>query len=118
MQHARAGRALLGLVVGVACLAGTAAVAAADTDTGAPSVIEFTVPNKAANDKLQDLGFDLTEYTRPADDGGIVIDAVVTRDEALQLIAMGYEQGKTVETPEQDAAARAEADATVAKQQD
>src|SRR3954462_7534585 len=111
MQHPRGGIALLGLAVGVACLGGTAAVAAADTNTGEPSVIEFTVPNRAAIDKLSNLGFDLAEYTRPADDGGIVIDAVVTPDQALQLAAMGYEQGKTVETPQQDAAVRAAADA-------
>jgi hypothetical protein len=115
MQHARAGRALLGLAIGLACLGGTAGIAAA-ADSDLPSVIEFTVPNRAAIDNLQKLGYDLTEYTRPADGGGIVIDAVVTPDEALQLRAMGYDEGKTVETPGHAAAVRADADAAVREQ--
>jgi hypothetical protein len=114
----RTGRALLGVALGVACLAGTAGVARADADPGAPSVVEFTVPNRAAIDNLQNLGFDLAEYTRPADGGGIVIDAVVDRQQELQLLAMGYAEGKTVETPEHDAAVRAQADAARAANRD
>ena len=115
---ARTGRALLGVALGVACLAGTAGIARADADSSAPSVIEFTVPNRAAIDNLQNLGFDLAEYTRPADGGGIVIDAVVDRQQELQLLAMGYQEGKTVETPEHDAAVRAQADAAWAADRD
>jgi hypothetical protein len=121
MHHSsatRAGRAWLGVALGVACLAGTAGVARADVQSGAPSVIEFTVPNRAAIDNLQNLGFDLAEYTRPADDGGIVIDAVVDREQELQLLAMGYQEGKTVETPEHDALVRAQADAATAADRD
>src|SRR3954447_3984486 len=114
---ARARRALLTVALGMALLGGTASVAAAD-DQDQPGVIEFTVPNRAAIDNLQNLGYDLAEYTRPADDGGIVIDAVVTRAEELQLLAMGYDEGKVVETPEHDAAVRAQADAAWAADRD
>ena len=44
-------------------------MAAADDAADAPSLIEFTVPNAAAIDKLNSLGFDLAEYKRPVDDG-------------------------------------------------
>jgi hypothetical protein len=115
MQHqsaARTGRALLGIVLGVACLAGTAGVARADTGPGAPSVIEFTVPDRAAIDHLNSLGYDLTEYTRPNADGSLTIDAEVTPQQADDLVAMGYPEGQTVETPAHDAEVSAHADAT------
>src|SRR3954468_16899449 len=99
---ARARRALLTVALGMALLGGTAAVAAAD-DQDQPSVIEFTVPDRAAIDHLNQLGFDLAEYQRPVDDG-ILINAVVDRQQALQLLAMGYKEGNVVESPEHFAA--------------
>jgi hypothetical protein len=115
MHHssaARTRRALLGVALGVACLAGTAGAARADTGPGAPSVIEFTVPDRAAIDRLNTLGYDLTEYTRPNADGTLTIDVEVTPQQADDLVAMGYPEGQTVETPAHDAEVSAHADAT------
>jgi hypothetical protein len=109
---ARAGRALLGVAIGVVVLGGTTAVAAAD-DQNDPSLIEFTVPNRAAIDNLTTLGFDLAEYQRPVDDG-IVINVEATPEQALQLVAMGYPEGNVIESPAHYAAVRAEANAAAA----
>ncbi len=106
---ARGGRALLALTLGVACL-GAAAGAAAASDE--PSIVEFTVPDRAAIDNLQNLGFDLTEYSRPSDDGKLIIDAEVTPEQQAQLEAMGYPAGAVVETPQEEDAVRAHADAS------
>ncbi|HET6551080.1 MAG TPA: hypothetical protein VFG79_21620, partial [Solirubrobacter sp.] len=107
----RGRQALLAAGVGLLCLAAAPPVAGAATDD--PSVIEFTVPNDAAIDRLQRLGYDLAEYRRPNGDGTLTIAAVVTPEQRAQFEAMGYKAGDVVETPQSQAAVRAEADAAV-----
>ena len=91
----------------VLCLVAVPAVAVAADE---PSVIEFTVPDNAAIDHLNQLGYDVTEYKRPNGDGTFTISAVVTPAEKARLEAMGYRAGTVVESPESQAAVRAEAD--------
>ncbi|HWK24963.1 MAG TPA: M14 family zinc carboxypeptidase [Solirubrobacter sp.] len=103
-----ASRKLLALCLGLVCLGIAPAAAGAASDE--PSVIEFTVPDNAAIDQLNQLGYDITEYKRPNNDGTFTISAVVTPGEQAQLEALGYKAGAVVETPESQAAVRAEAD--------
>ena len=77
-----------------------------------PSNVAFIVPNQAAVDKLQKLGYDLAEYKYAQNDGSIEINAIVTPEQQAQLEAMGYKADHVVETAADGDAARKHADAS------
>jgi hypothetical protein len=75
------GRALLAVSLGLLCLgARRRSRCAASSDEG-PSNIAFTVPNQAAIENLQKLGYDLAEDPFPHHDGTIEINAIVTPEQ-------------------------------------
>jgi hypothetical protein len=118
-MHIRS-RAVIGalvLALGTGVLSSSVAAAVADEDSG-PSLIEFSVPNKAAIDKLNNLGFDLSDYVRPNDDGTLTINVTVTPAERSEMEAMGYTAGDAIETPATYAARQAEHAAAVQSESD
>jgi hypothetical protein len=57
-MRGRSGAVLGALAPALGVLAGAAATASGAEGSDDPSLIEFTVPNKAAIDKLNGMGFD------------------------------------------------------------
>jgi hypothetical protein len=114
---ARGSRALLAVSLGLLCLGSVPAIAGADTSDG-PDNVAFIVPNQAAVDDLQKLGYDLAEYKYAQNDGSIEINAIVTPEQQAQLEAMGYKADHVVETAADGDAARKHADASWAASAD
>src|SRR3954471_3522003 len=77
------------------------------------SVYEFKLPNKAAAEKLIDLGFDLSDGLDQSQAGSVKATIVATDAEKAQLEAMGYPAVHTIQTPADVAALRAERQATI-----
>lgn len=54
------------------------------------ALMRIVVPDKAAIDRLQRMGVDLAEYTKPVD-GGIEVNAVLSPGESAALRAKGFD---------------------------
>jgi hypothetical protein len=61
------------------------------------SLIEFTVPDRAAVEELVDLGADLAETINDNKDGTATVFAYVTPQERKYYESLGFESGKTLE---------------------
>src|SRR5690348_106426 len=67
------------------------------------ALVRIVVPDRAGIDRLQQLGVDLAEYTKPTQ-GGIEVHAVLSPDQTAQLRAAGFDvRGKV--SDQADAAA-------------
>ena len=80
------------------------------------SVVEFKLPNKAAGDKLAELGFDIGDGYDQSVPGQIKATIVVTPQQQAQLEAMGYPAVDTIMNPGDADALRAARNATLASE--
>src|SRR3954468_19213249 len=103
-------RPWMGVIAATAAIAMLPASALADDGQ---SVYEFKLPNKAAAEKLIDLGFDLADGLDQTQLGSVKATIVATDAEKAQLEAMGYPAVNTIQTPADVAALRAERQATI-----
>ncbi len=101
-----------------ACAAAVAlalpAVARADDGSALET---FKLPNVAAVDTLNRMGADLAESVRPAGDGAVYVDAVVTPQQKAQYEALGYRAVGVIQDEADYQAVRAERDAAIAGEQ-
>ena len=96
MQHtsvARAGRALLGIALGVACLGGTAAVAAAD-DQDAAEPDRVHGPEQGRDRQSAATSASTSPSTSVPSTDGIVINAMVDREQELAAARDGLQGGQ------------------------
>ncbi len=100
----------MGALAATAAMALMPAVALADDG---PSVYEFKLPNKAAAEKLIDLGFDLGDGLDQSQPGFVKATIVASDAEKAQLEAMGYPAVNTIQTPADVDALRAARQATI-----
>src|SRR6478735_1512907 len=103
-------RPWMGALAATAAMALMPAVALADDG---PSVYEFKLPNKAAAEKLIDLGYDLSDGLDQSQPGFVKATIVASDEEKAQLEAMGYPAVATIQTPADVDALRAARQATI-----
>src|SRR3954453_9504360 len=103
-------RPWMGALAASAAMALMPAVALADDGS---SVYEFKLPNKAAAEKLINLGYDLGDGLDQSQAGFVKATIVATDEEKAQLEAMGYPVTATLETPADADALRAQRQATI-----
>jgi Zinc carboxypeptidase/Chitobiase/beta-hexosaminidase C-terminal domain len=72
------------------------------------ALMRVVVPDQAGIDRLQRMGVDLAEYTRPVDGGGIEVHAVLSPQESKSLRAKGFDVGAPVADQRDVAAVRKE----------
>ncbi|MDH2430836.1 M14 family zinc carboxypeptidase [Sphaerisporangium sp. TRM90804] len=111
--HGRgAGRVVVGLAVPLVLAFGALPVLAAPTPTPistAPdrqsstardgvALLRVVVPDQNGVDRLNSMGVDLAEYTKPVD-GGIEVHAVLSPREAQTLRDQGFKVGEAISTP-------------------
>src|SRR3954471_13356432 len=110
MTRGWAVRPWMGALAASAAMALMPAVALADDGS---SVYEFKLPNKAAAEKLINLGFDLGDGLDQSQPGFVKATIVATDEEKARLEAMGYPAVATLQTPADVDALRAERQATI-----
>jgi hypothetical protein len=77
------------------------------------SLVKVVVPDRAAIDRLTSLGFDVAEYTRPAE-GGLEIHVTADAQDTSAITALGYRVGDAVTSPSDVARNRAERSSAIA----
>jgi hypothetical protein len=102
----------LGAVAVAAAMLVAPGAAAADDGS---SLIQFKLPDKDAIEKLVSLGTDLDHGILPAEDGGILVSAVVTPEERAVLEAMGYPAVAVIHGPDDAEKLRAQREAALAQ---
>src|SRR3954451_3582448 len=103
-------RPWMGALAASAAMALMPAAALADA---ASSVYEFKLPNKAAAEKLIDLGYDLGDGLDQSQPGFVKATIVASDVDKAQLEAMGYPAVATIQTPAHVDAPRAARQATI-----